>query len=388
MDPTAPLTPVRPPRRLSPRARDVLDRTLVLVLLAPLGLVFVVMGTELVWLGLGLLQIAPLWWRRTHPVAVFAVVVLGSALQVLAIDTPLWSQVAWPVALYSVARFGGAVTGWVALGVSLVASLVAAVDWLFDPAELTVGNVVPMFVLVAAIVVTAWTLGTLGRVRAAYVDGLLERNQRIEREAAQQVALAATEERTRIARELHDVVAHSLSVIIVQADGARYAAEHDPTVATTTLGAISRTGREALTDMRRMLGLLRSGDTGTAPVPDLGELRRLVDEDGVEHRLTGLEREVPGAVALTTYRVVQEALTNVRKHAGPDARASVSVAVGDTGVAVDVRDHGRGAAAAAPVEGGGHGLVGMRERVAALGGEVSAGPAPGGGFAVSARIPL
>lgn len=399
MDPRDPVAPVRPPRRLSDAARLRLDRALVLVLLAPLPLIWLGAGTAFVHLVLGVLQVGPLWWRRPRPVATFAGVAAASAAQVLLVDEPLWSQLAFPVAVYSVARFASARAGWVALAVAGTAALVAAVDWVHPPAGVSPGTVLPMVVLLSAVVVTAWTLGTLGRVRAAYVDGLLERNERVAREAAQRVALAATEERARIARELHDVVAHSLSVIVVQADGARYAAPADPAVAPAALAAIAATGREALADMRRMLGLLRSGDTGTAPVPDLGDLRRLVDGDAVAHRLVGLDRAVPGAVALTTYRVVQEALTNVRRHAGPDARPAVSVAVDDDGVAIEVRDHGRGAAVVpgdggghggrhGGGHGGGHGLVGMRERVAALGGVLRAGPAPGGGFVVSARIPL
>jgi signal transduction histidine kinase len=385
-------TPVaaRPPRALTPEQRQWFDRALVLALLAPAVLLTVVLGVEPVWFGLALLQIVPLWWRRSFPVACFVAVAVASALQVLAVDTPLPSQLAWPVALYSVARFSSTVPALAALLVSLVAAGVASVDWLVgDVVPLGVGTVAPYFVSISAITVTAWTLGTLGRVRAAYVEGLIERNEQTRREAEQRVTLAATEERTRIAREMHDVVAHGLSVIIVQADGARYAAARDPAAAPAALGTIARTGREALADMRRMLGLLREGETGTAPVPDLGSLRTLVEESQVPSRLVGLERDVPGVVALTTYRVVQEALTNVRKHAGPDAGATVDVEVGAAEVVVRVRDRGRGAAATpSGLDGAGHGLVGMRERVSALGGEVSAGPAPGGGFVVSARIPL
>ena len=127
--------------------------------------------------------------------------------------------------------------------------------------------------------VAAWALGTLGRVRSAYVDALVERSIRVERETAQQVELAASEERARIAREMHDVVAHGLSVMVVQADGARYAAERDPAVATRTLATISETGREALGEMRRLLGLLRSGEvTGTRPQPRLGDIAVLVEQ--------------------------------------------------------------------------------------------------------------
>jgi signal transduction histidine kinase len=179
-------------------------------------------------------------------------------------------------------------------------------------------------------------------------------------------------------------------VIVVQADGARYAAAKDPDVAVGTLETISAAGREALTEMRRLLGLLREGDTGVVPQPGLDDVRHLVDEArAAGTRVTADLPEpapaVPDGVGLAAYRIVQEALTNVRKHAGPDARVAVRVAV-DRAVTVEVRDDGRGAAAHA--DGRGLGLVGMRERAAVHGGTLEAGPAPGGGFAVSARLPL
>ncbi|MCH1867796.1 sensor histidine kinase [Nocardioides sp. CFH 31398] len=384
------LEPVRPPRSLPEPLRRALDATIVAVLVVAAAAVVVLAGAPLSWLALGLAQALPLWWRRRYPAVVLVAVSVASAAQLPVLDIPLVTQPAFPIAVYSAARFGAPATGWVALGVGVLAAWFAGYDWTTaDTAVVNASTVTPWLLALLGIVATTWVLGTLGRVRASYVGALLERNEQIRREAEQRVALAATEERTRIAREMHDVVAHGLSVIIVQADGARYAAEHDPAAAPTALGTIARTGREALADMRRMLGLLREGETGTAPVPDLGSLRALVEDSQVPARLAGLERDVPGVVALTTYRVVQEALTNVRKHAGPDAGATVDVEVGATEVVVRVRDRGRGAAATPTgTDGPGHGLVGMRERVTALGGEVSAGPASGGGFAVSARIPL
>jgi signal transduction histidine kinase len=208
--------------------------------------------------------------------------------------------------------------------------------------------------------------------------------------AEREVELAARDERARIAREMHDVVAHGLSVIVVQADGARYAAEKDPDVAVGTLETIASTGRESLTEMRRLLGLLRDGDTGVAPQPGLADVRHLVDEaralgTRVEADLPDPGPEVPDGIGLAAFRIVQEALTNVRKHAGPGATVRVGVAVGPD-VRVEVRDDGRGAAA--PADGRGLGLVGMRERATVHGGTLEAGPAPGGGFTVSARLPL
>jgi signal transduction histidine kinase len=279
--------------------------------------------------------------------------------------------------------------------VGVVGAALAAHDWLSPYDEpITVGNYLAYFLTIATVAVAAWALGTLGRVRSAYVDALVERSRRVEREAAQQVELAAAEERARIAREMHDVVAHGLSVMVVQADGARYAAEHDPAVATHTLGTIADTGREALAEMRRLLGLLRSGEvTGTRPQPRLGDISALVEQacaGGTDVRATlpPPEAVVPDGVALTAYRVVQESLTNVRKHAGPGASATITLTVSDALDALDVvvEDDGRGASSTD--DGNGLGLVGMRERVGVHDGTLEAGPRPGGGFRVSARIPL
>ncbi len=376
----------RRPWQLGARGRRWFDRALVAGLLLPVA-AFPVAGLTWEWSLLGILQIVPLWWRRRRPVGTFAAVAAASALQVPMIDTPIWSQVAFPIALYSLARFGTAVWALAGLAVSLVASVVAGVDWTVLSGESLLDSR-PYVFTVGAIVVTAWALGTLGRTRAAYVDTLVERAERIRHEAEQQVALAASAERARIAREMHDVVAHGLSVIVVQADGARYAAAQDPALATEALGTIASTGRESLSEMRRMLGLLRADETGTAPAPVLADIPVLVEQagEGVRAELHGLDSQVPVGVGLTTYRVVQEALSNVRKHAGPDVRAQVRVHVTDREVSVRVEDDGRGAAS--DDDGSGLGLLGMRERIAVHGGTVSTGPRPGGGFRVDARIPL
>lgn len=371
------------PWRLSPRGQRWFDVALATCLLLPIpGVLFV----EAWWVVLGAAQIVPLYWRRGHPVAVFAVVAAASGAQVLVLDVPLWSQLAFPVATYSVARY--ATTGWgvAAAAGGIVAAAVASVDWLNHYGEaLKPSNFMAYFLTISAFVVTAWALGALGRTRHAYVDALVERGRQIEREASQQVALAASEERTRIAREMHDVVAHGLSVMVVQADGARYAAARRPEVAVEALTTIAATGRQALTEMRRLLGLLRADDTGTRPQPRLPDIAALVAEHQVPAELEGLDRPVPDGVALTAYRVVQEALSNVRKHAGPEARSRVRVTVTDA-VEIVVDDDGRGASAIG--DGQGLGLLGMRERVLAHDGDIAAAPRPSGGFRVRARIPL
>lgn len=382
----------RQPWRLGPRGERWFDVGLTLVLLAPVP-VFLIYGSRLEAV-LMLVQIAPLRWRRSHPVLAFAVVAAGSGVQSLLVDEPLWSQVAFPIAVYSVARHASNLAGIAAMAVGLGGAVVASVVWLrgFYADELTARNVSAYVLTIALIVLVSWTLGTLGRVRQAYVDALVERGERLEREAAQQAALAAIEERHRIAREMHDVVAHSLTTIVVQADGARAAAAHDPAVADPALGTIATTGREAMAELRGMLGLLREDRVPPAdPQPRLTDLPALLDDArasgaAVVGTLDESTTAVPDGVALTAYRIVQEALSNVRKHAGPGATATVRVAAESGDLRIEVSDDGRGAAAYD--DGRGLGITGMRERVAAHSGELTVGPAPGGGFRVSARIPL
>ncbi|GAA4685680.1 sensor histidine kinase [Nocardioides nanhaiensis] len=385
MSPPEPTPAPRRPRRLSSRQLVWLDRTLATGLLLPL-LLYPAAGLALVALPLSLAQLVPLYWRRTQPVTVFLLVTAASVTQAVLLDAPLYSQVAFPVAVYSVARFASAAWGVAAVTTGVIGAGVAALDWVRAYGTFTLGDLSAYFLTITVIVVAAWALGTLGRTRLAYVEALIERSDQVQREAAQQVSLAASAERARIAREMHDVVAHGLTTIVVQADGARYAAAQRPEVAVQALGDIGETGREALTQMRRLLGVLRDDDSpATAPQPRLGDLVDLVGGADVESELLGLDSPVADGVALTAYRVVQESLSNVRKHAGPGAAARVRVEVAGDAVVVEVLDDGRGAAADS--DGQGLGLLGMHERVAAHDGELHAGPRPGGGFAVRARIP-
>lgn len=344
--------------------------------------------TEMTSLVLSGIQIVPLLWRRRHPGAVLLAVSGTHAAQVLLIDYPVWGQVAFPIAIYSAARFGNARWGRVGLIIGVVASMVATLDWWDLDANVPVQQMATLWLLLMAFVLSPWAVGTTLRTRQEYLQAVIERGRRIEEEATTKVALAASEERARIAREMHDVVAHGLTTMIVQADGARYAATARPEVAAEALEDIAEAGRDALKQMRQMLGLLRSDATGTAPAAGLAEIPALVDSPDVDSTLIGLDRPVSSSAALTTYRVVQEALSNVRKHAGPNARVRLSVTVDedpDGDIEVLVEDDGHGAAA--DDDGHGLGLMGMRERIDAQGGTLEVGPRPGGGFRVHAKMP-
>jgi signal transduction histidine kinase len=210
-----------------------------------------------------------------------------------------------------------------------------------------------------------------------------------------EAARAVAEERRRIAREMHDVVAHSMSVMVVQAGGARRILRQDPARADAAGEQIERTGREALAEMRRMLGFLRAGeDDPTEPQPGLERLDALVARTRdaglpVTVRVVGEPRRLSSGLDLTAYRIVQEGLTNALKHAG-GAPTEVDVRWGAQRLELEIRDDGRGRPPTRPPngDGGGHGLVGMQERVRLYGGELRAGRSENGGFAVLARLPL
>ena len=271
---------------------------------------------------------------------------------------------------------------------SRVVLIVAAVaSWI--GATLAAGGTDPQSVLVVA---GMWFLGHYVRTRRLLVAELQQRAVDLEREREERAGRAVAEERLRIARELHDVLAHTMSVVAVQAGTGRLVGTNHPGEAIKALTAVEETARSAMNEMRQILTVLRAdGDTGASVTPtpgldDLADLVAQVAEAGVavDVRVEGEPRPVPTGVGLAAYRIAQEALTNVIKHAGP-ARASVVVRYTDHDVTVEVSDDGHATASPAA---GGHGLVGMRERAAVHGGELIAGPAPNGGFRVSARLPL
>jgi signal transduction histidine kinase len=267
-----------------------------------------------------------------------------------------------------------------------VAEGVAAVVVHNDPRS-GVGN----FVVASIIFTIVWTIAFgVGR-KSVEADEAKERAARAEREREQRAQVAVADERARIARELHDVVGHSVSVMTVQASGVRRLLRPEQQREREALLIVERTGREALAEMRRMVGVLRRPEEGPAlaPQPSLEHIGRLIDharEAGlpVELRVEGDAVQLPAGVDLTAYRLVQEGLTNALKHAGA-TRAEVVVQYSDGHIEVVVTDDGRGGAGG---DGGGHGLVGMRERVSVYGGELDAGPRPEGGYRLRAKLPL
>ena len=275
-------------------------------------------------------------------------------------------------------------------GVAAVATVViVGLVGVLSPEEDLPWLAVPAFIIMYG---TAWSLGDNLRTRRAYMKEL---ELTASRSAAQQAAeadRAVAEERTRIARELHDVVAHSMSVMVVQAGAARRVLDSDPERAGDALTAIEATGRESLDEMRRILGVLRSDDevAELAPAPTLDDFGRLIEHCEkaglpVDITVEGDSQPLPPSLEVSAYRVVQEGLTNTLKHAGP-ATAEVRLVYSPGQLEVRVSDDGRGASAIAT--GAGQGIVGMRERVEAFGGTLRAGPRTGGGYQVSAAFPI
>ena len=242
-------------------------------------------------------------------------------------------------------------------------------------------------------VAVAWLWGENLRNRRARWAAMEERARRLEAEREERDRQAVTAERLRIARELHDVVAHSMSVIAVQSGVANHVIDSRPAQARQALATIEATSRSALVELRRLLGVLRQGDDPVAslePNPGMAELGRLADQIRsagveVELKVEGEPGDLPPGVDLSAFRIAQEGLTNVLKHGGGVARVLVRYSPG--AVAVEIADDGRAGAGEAPAEGTGHGLIGMRERVAVFGGELTAGPLPGGGYRMTARLP-
>ncbi|MHB1535440.1 MAG: sensor histidine kinase [Acidimicrobiales bacterium] len=349
------------------------------------------LGT-LAWL-VQVLLIVPLVWRRRYPIGVLGVLVAAALVQWLS-AAPYPAEVSLLVALYTIATLRPRRVVLGAAAVIEVGCAMATLRWARP------GGEVESFVLLSGLLWAAVLLGANLRGRRRYLAGLIERAERLEHERDQQARMAAAAERTRIAREMHDIVAHSLAVIVAMADGATAKLRRDPEQAAAAIANVSDVGRQALAETRRLLGVLRTdqpGD-GRAPQPgidQLGDLVAQVRATGLDARLEveGVATPLPAGAALAVYRIVQEAATNTLKHA-PGAKAfSVRISYGAAGLEVEVSDDGPvgrpvSLAGVAGHGAAGHGIAGMRERAAVYHGSVSAGPGSDGHWTVRAALPI
>src|SRR5215469_7085259 len=290
----------------------------------------------------------PVALRRLYPVGAFAAVVVVGGLEVFALPKPSGADLAVIILLYTVAAYRPRRVSVAALAVCLVGSVVAILVWtphVIHPLY-TFAGVTAVF---AGPALLAWLLGDSMQWRRGYYRGLEERAARAERERDARAQIAVAAERARIARELHDVVAHNVSVMVVQADGAAFALESSPARAREALTAISRTGRQALAEMRDLLGVLRTADGSgaeLAPQPGVEQLAGLLEQTRaagvpVSFTIEGVPRPLPPGAALTAYRIVQESLTNVRKHGGPAVTTAVTLRFCEDQVVIKVTDDGR-----------------------------------------------
>jgi signal transduction histidine kinase len=327
-----------------------------------------------------------LYWRRVAPLAVVAAVLgafAAASLIGVSLHKPDAPALISLVALYTAGAHLPLRESAAAL------ALAAGLLWVSVAGQSTNGHSDFTFTLV--VLSAGWLVGRGMHGRVSQAAALAERTARLEREAEAERAAAVAEERRRIARDLHDVIAHSVGVMVVQASAAEEAFDRDTGGARHSIRAVQETGRAALAEMSRLLGLLREdgAEVGLAPQPRLEELPGLVAatrEAGlpVDLRVEGEPEALPLGVELSVFRIAQEALTNARKHS-TGGRAGVLLRYAPDAVELEVRNDG---AAAANGHRGGHGLIGMRERVAVFGGTLEAGPMPEGGFRVRARLPL
>jgi signal transduction histidine kinase len=333
--------------------------------------------------------------RRRAPIAALTIIISVIVLATVASNTNSIADpfVAFP--MYQVASTHERRESVPALAVALVCFVVAA---LFHHYTVSGPNGSGDDSLAFVVAVAAWFVGDSVRTRRTYTAGLAEQAAQRQREAVERAQRSVAEERLQIARELHDVVAHSLSVIAVQSGVGRHVIDDQPAEAKKALAAVEKTSRSALDELRRMLGVLRRDDgvpAALAPAPDIGSLGPLIAQVQMAGYVVDLDVQsaavatVTPTVGLSIYRIVQEALTNVVKHAGP-ARVLVEIRDEADTLVLEVSDDGGGQpfkAAAANGEAH-HGIVGMRERVALFDGALSVGPRPGGGFRVVARFPM
>jgi signal transduction histidine kinase len=341
-----------------------------------------------VYLLFSVLLLVPLIWRRRFPLSTFAFVAVVALAQWLA-GVELAADLSLLVYLYTVASRYPMRVAVLAAGVLEVGTLMAAVRW---PQTLQWNEA---FVLLSGPALASLMLGANVRHRRHALGALTQRAEQLEHERDQQAMIAAAGERTRIAREMHDVVAHSLSVMVTLSEGAALKQAAEPVRANEAMRQVSSTGRQALDEMRRLLGVLRTEDAPDSrqPQPGTAQIDGLLDRvraTGLAADLTisGTPAAMPPGAELTVYRIVQEALTNTLKHAAGATRVSVVITHRPGSVTVDVHDDGTGRPVRPEAGTAGHGLTGMRERAAVYGGTVSAGPGPAGGWRIHADLPI
>ncbi|MGI8807136.1 MAG: sensor histidine kinase [Acidimicrobiales bacterium] len=401
--------------RAALRRRPLVTDGLVAGVLAVVGLLAVQVGMDTgppgydppstaVWVGLTLALILPLAWRRRFPLtALVTITAVFFPYRIVDLPDLTVSVVAWWLALYSAGAYGSRRRrDWVR-GLNVVAALgFVAYRLLTSDGSLVRGPLLQrnLFVVLfnLVFVVAALAFGNTMARRREYETALVERAAELEREREEKARRAVFDERVRIARELHDVVAHHVSVMGLQAGAARRVLERSPAGAKQALSHIETASRQAVAELQRLLGFLRQeGDVDhPAPQPGLRQLDALAEEVrqvglDVEVSVEGNAHPLPPTVELSVYRIVQEALTNTIRHAGA-TKATVCLRYEPRALQIDVTDDGASrpetARAREETGGGGHGLIGMRERAGLHGGRVSAGPRPEGGFGVSAVFPL
>jgi signal transduction histidine kinase len=334
-------------------------------------------------------QTLPLIWRRRAPVAVLAIIVLGFLID-RGLNYPAsWAPFGISVAMYTVGAQieprRSLLIGGITMDIVLVWTAIGI--WVYDIEWLALLSV-------AAFLGFPLLVGRESYNRQQRMVDLEARAIRAEVERERTAIEAVVEERIRIARELHDIVAHEITVMTIQAAAARRVLDERPGRAAEAMESAESAGHRALAEMRRLLGMLRTSVPETTPQPGLATLQGLVDQMQlaglpVRLRIEGEARQLPIGIDLNAYRIIQESLTNTLKHGGPHAQAEVALRYNDESLLVEVTDDGRGAAASKEANGErGQGLLGMRERIALLEGTLNAGPRRGGGYRVAANIPI
>ena len=344
--------------------------------------------------GWSTLMVASLAFRRVNPLLAVVVCAVAGTGMVLQVSTPVPAMLVVLLVVFSAARHLNLTAGLVVIPLGIAASILGPLSWLGRIPEghrFLAGGLLSLLCL--SLMTNAYLLGRRVAVQnhVTRLDEALaeERFLAGARSAQDATELAEDRARTEVARELHDVVAHSLSVIVVQAEGAKALATKKPEAAVEALNVIARTGRSSIGEMRRIVSLLRGeSDASFGPSPSLPQIPEMVAKAGPRITLEMPEElpPVPESLGLTAFRVVQESVTNFLKHAGPTARATATITCELEAIDIRVTDDGVGVQA--PTEGRGAGVRGMRERVAAMGGTFKAGPRTGGGYEVRARLPL